>query len=190
MSDFAEKLKKQLKEYQEIVTGRQCWLVGVDPGLANMGLFAINTYTAEYVFITVSTNSKENLEKRLNILSHAFSWFLPDITNSVFSEDWEINQQITNKQALQVLKVCGLVRGISYGKGISFSEQPTKTIKSKLGCLNKLGVEETLKFFGLNLRTSHEYDAAACVIAGISQAKRRVRYKGLQNGQESEKSRV
>lgn len=182
MSDFAEKLKKTLQEYQENITGRQCWLVGVDPGLANMGLFAINTYTAEYIFATVTTDKKKPLDKRLNTLSHAFTWFLPQITQSVFSEDWEINQQVTNKQALQVLKVCGVVRGISYAKGLYFFEQPTKTIKSKLGCLNKQGVEETLKFFGLNLRTSHEFDAAACVIAGISQAKRRVRYKGMENG--------
>ena len=147
-------------------------VIGVDPGLANMGIAVVTQKIADYdvgYHACIKTSSKEQDPARLLKLGTAFKETLERHTPDAVSIE-TIFFSRNKSSALKVAGVIGMLKYISAAHGTPCFELRPNAIKGIIGAegAGKAAVKGRIEALtGEGFKTDHETDAVAIAIAYI-----------------------
>lgn len=150
-------------------------VMGVDPGLRELGYVILEEGFKLLKSDTLYTPSNLEKTERLKIIYECLNKEVEAFSPSLLCIE-KVFLYKNVKSAMEVGEVKGVISLLCAQKGIRLLELSPLELKKALtnwGRASKEDIAEVLrKFFGLSLSTSHEFDAAALAICGLTYLKR------------------
>lgn len=146
-------------------------VIGVDPGLRDLGYAILDEGFKLLKAGTLSTPSRWEKSARLKVIYERLGEEIESYAPSLLCME-KLFFFKNAKSAMEVGEVRGVISLLCAHKGIRLIEISPLQLKKSLtnwGRASKEDIAEALRrFFGLNLSSSHEADAAALAICGLT----------------------